>query len=191
MLLDPAVALATSLLLLGLPAAHRQARLRSTRVAPPEAPLLSSSLAAQHPEAVAVADAGHKGRGLFAKVDIPEDTYLCDYAGELLSERQLSERYAASASAADGSRYVVAVASPFGEPWFVDAREEEQVSPGRWLNHATDGTLACNVGNACYFPLEGLDVRLCMVTLRDVRAGEELQWDYGDSYWEAVGERPA
>ena len=153
--------------------------------------LLSTSLVARHPESVVIDDAGPcKGRGLFATVDIPADTYLCDYAGELLSERQLSDRYPAHCSLEEGSRYVVAVASPMGEPWFIDARDEDQVSPGRWLNHAKDGTDACNVGNSCYFPLNGLDVRLCMVTLRDVRAGQELQWDYGDGYWDALGQLP-
>ena len=57
--------------------------------------------------------------------------------------------------------------------------------------HARDGTLECNVGNAVYFPMKGLDdVRLCMHTMRDVAAGEELQWDYGDDYWQTLRERP-
>lgn len=129
------------------------------------------------PSAVAIRKAGSKGRGLFAMSDIAADTYLCDYAGELLDESEINARYVVPDAdySHDSRRYVVGVASPMGELYFVDARDEQQVSPGRWLNHAADGTHNCNVGTACYFPLTGLDVRLCMTTLRDVQAGEELQ----------------
>jgi hypothetical protein len=113
---------------------------------------------------------------------------VCEYCGEMLDERQYLRRYPEVAR----GDYVVGTAAPNGTPVFIDACAEEQVSPGRWLNHASDGTAACNVGNAAYWQTDELEpvVRLCMYTMRNVAAGEELCWDYGDAYWEARQQAP-
>ena len=159
---------AAAFVLLALQCRPRLTQTDRQRLIPPPAPLLETSLAAMNPHSLAVREASGKGRGLFAEVDIPRDTYLCDYAGERLSAEQRHKRYAGKHA---DHAYVVEAATLTGEPFFVDGRDEAQVSPGRWLNHAADSTDACNVYTSCE-----AGERLCMYTLRKVIAGEELQW---------------
>lgn len=190
MLLTPPVAAATAamLVLVAVPtqrALHfRQQKIQSARVIAPDPPALLSSLAAADPGALCVRTAGVKGKGLYSTIDIAADTYICDYSGDIMNAYQHATRYPPTQTEAQpGSQlpdYVIETASDSGVPFYVDARDEVQGSPGRWLNHASDGTHACNVHTAAFWPASDrfLDLRLCMYTDRDVKAGEELSWDY-------------
>jgi SET domain-containing protein len=59
------------------------------------------------------------------------------------------------------------------------------------MNHAANSdTNACNVETRCTRLMMGdggemvLQPRLWFVAIRDIEHGEELSFDYGDSYWD-------
>lgn len=125
-----------------------------------------------------------KGLGLFAARPIEKGAFLFDYTGALL----LDDDY-------DGlSDYAVGVANAAGTEYIIDA-SDPAAGLCRYLNHAPTRGSYCNC--ACMRGAQLLELaddeaavppRLHMFTRRDVAAGEELCWDYGDEYW--LGDSP-
>lgn len=144
------------------------------------APSEAEGYAAANANAFAVLDAGAKGAGLFATETVPRGTYLFDYSGELLSKIEYDARYPSRVS-----DYCAALRNPEGRMFFVDARDERQGHPARWMNHNDKKP---NVGRRSFFPTDGAGKpRILMYALRDLHSGDELQWDYGDGFWAAHG----
>jgi hypothetical protein len=142
------------------------------------APEQVDGYAAMNPDAFFVDDSGPKGQGLFATCHVRKGTFLFDYTGELLSELEYNARYPTRVS-----DYTAALREPDpGIMHFVDGRDERAGHPSRWMNH--DGKQP-NVGRRSFFPRDGSPPRILMYALRDLRPGDELQWDYGDGYWKA------
>jgi len=132
-----------------------------------------------HPGACVVGPAGAKGAGLFAAEHIRKGTYLFDYTGEHLSHAEYLARYPNMVS-----DYAAALKNPgTGEMSFIDGLVETKcVSPARWMNH--DGQHP-NVGRRSFFPPDGSAPRILMYAVRDIELGDEMQWNYGDGYWQA------
>ena len=102
---------------------------------------------------------------------MPADT------GELLSELEYSVRYPTRVS-----DYTAALRNPAdGSMHFVDGRDKVLGSPSRWMNHDDKQP---NVGRRSFFPPGG-SPRILMYALRDLHAGDEMEWDYGGGYWAA------
>ncbi|CAJ1951946.1 unnamed protein product [Cylindrotheca closterium] len=94
-----------------------------------------------------------------------------------------------------------------GENKFLDGEDADISGWCRFMNHATENSKACNVetsysvrkctaeaaaaaeearihGVVYSSDLEAAEPRVWFVAMRDIEAGEELSYDYGDSYWD-------
>ena len=122
---------------------------------------------------VEIRDAPGKGEGLFASRRIKEGEFILDYLGEEMTADELDERYANLLEA----RYALELTGPLGlNPTFIDAVDKTRSNLGRYINHCSRPT--CRKVRQ-RFP----DRRLRFFAARDIDPGEELTFDYGESYW--------
>ena len=147
----------------------------------------------------AVLDTEHKGKGLFAQHDIPEGAYLFDYEGETLDLPAYESRYPDKVS-----DYAVGIKMPNGAMQFKDAADPRKSGLARFMNHdfrRANVRRATALGGHLHRlhppPPPPLQVkrstkfddpagpRVLMYASRRIKAGEELQWDYGAGYWAA------
>lgn len=161
-------------LLLGLPGANKQQAAA--------APARDTGYAThQHPNCVCVLDAGPKGSGLFATEEIPRGVFLFDYSGQFMDKAAYHAKYPGGCS-----DYTAAIKTPDGAMFFVDGAHEELGSPSRWMNH---DHVSPTVQRRSFFD-DGHEPRICMFSARKIAAGEELQWNYGQGYWDAKSSGP-
>jgi uncharacterized protein len=99
------------------------------------------------------------GLGLFAVCDLAEGAAVVEYVGM---------RIPAAVADRLKTRYIVEV----DDEWSLDG--STRVNMARYINHACEPN--------CVGELE--DGRIVIVTLRAVRAGEELTLDYGEEYFD-------
>ena len=124
-----------------------------------------------------VKDSGKKGLGCYAAEDRSKGAWVCDYEGEVIDFAQRAVRYVS-----DEPEYLfhlggVAVA---GSHVYIDAVDSDHAS--RAINHAQD---------ACLEPRVTLsERRVAFYALRDIKAGDELSFDYGEQYWLERGVAP-
>jgi uncharacterized protein len=97
------------------------------------------------------------GMGVFARADIPEETRIIEYVGERISKDESLRRRQ------DGNFFVFIVTDEFDIDGSVDW------NPARFINHSC----APN----CEARME--DERIWIIALRDIKAGEELGFNYG------------
>ena len=122
---------------------------------------------------VEIREAPGKGEGLFASRRIKEGTFIMDYLGEEMTAAELDERYENLLEA----RYALELTGPLGlNPTFIDAVNPERSNLGRYINHCSRPT--CRKVRQ-RFP----DRCLRFFAARDIDPGEELTFDYGESYW--------
>lgn len=139
-------------------------------------------------ESIFIEDTGTpKGFGAFAHSDIPAETFLGFYEGDVVTtrenlDRRISER---KSSGNENGCDVVQNAMDYvlsldGGVTFVDgydrAQDRRSFSPVH-LNHVDRGTQECNV---CRLLDDG---RVSFFTSRDITDGEELCFDYGSNFW--------
>ena len=102
------------------------------------------------------------GRGVFALVDIPQDTRLIEYTGQIISWQRAQQQHPHDAAQPNHTFYF-----HVDDDHVIDASRGGNSS--RWINHSCDpNAVAEDVGG-----------RIFIRTLRRVRAGEELSYDYG------------
>lgn len=110
------------------------------------------------------------GRGVFARVAIPEGTRIVEYLGERItkeeSKRREEERLARLRAGGDGSVYIF----DLNETWDLDGRQRGNLA--RWINHSC----------APNCQAETVDDRIWIFAKRDIPAGAELTFDYGYSF---------
>jgi uncharacterized protein len=97
------------------------------------------------------------GMGVFARADIPADTRVVEYLGERVTKDESLKRRQ------DGNFFVFIVTDQFDIDGAVDW------NPARFINHSC----APN----CEARME--DERIWIIALRDIKAGEELSFNYG------------
>lgn len=144
------------------------------------ATLLSSRVPRSHLE-VKRTDA--KGDGLFATAPIAKGDHIVQYTGQIVD-----------GTTAIDSEYAISTCSAAGDPFYIDGSDPSRSDLGRYMNHAPLGTPANNC--AC---VRGAYSRATMreppalhiFARRDIKAGEELQWDYGADYWSKRGGAPS
>mmetsp|Transcript_10665 Transcript_10665/g.35374 ORF Transcript_10665/g.35374 Transcript_10665/m.35374 type:complete len:167 (-) Transcript_10665:71-571(-) len=111
-----------------------------------------------------------RGHGLFAAAPLPDGAYLGDYTGEVLTQEEYLARYPD-----EDARYVLAASAD----WNIDAAEAGSSSLLRYVNHSSSPN--------CYYHVERVRRsparRVSFYTLRPVRPGEELLFDYGKEFW--------
>lgn len=102
------------------------------------------------------------GRGVFATRSIAADTFLIEYEGERISEKQATKRHGADPE------------NPY-HTFFFSLDSGKLIDGGdngndaRWINHACEPN--CEAREE-----EG---RVYIYTLRDIKRGEEFNYDYG------------
>ncbi|MEK7436236.1 MAG: SET domain-containing protein-lysine N-methyltransferase [Pseudomonadota bacterium] len=111
------------------------------------------------PRRYVVRNSGIHGKGVFALTRIPAGTRLIEYKGERLTEKQVDRRYAK-----DDSSHTFLFALDDG--MVIDASKGG--NSARWINHS------------CAPNCEAVDDedRIYIETLRAIRPGEELSYDY-------------
>jgi hypothetical protein len=154
-----------------------------------------------------------KGLGVITKKDIPIHTVVGNYIGEIITEDVMHRRYDSPQvrhpddvewyesrrrrqQTVTGDylyRITIPVASrmelqhhnsiinrqSISNAMYVDAEDEYESLWTRFLNHDSNPNL---VGKSIHESYDGRP-RVWFVTRRDVAAGEELCFDYGDEYW--------
>ncbi len=109
------------------------------------------------------------GNGMFAAADIPAGTRLIQYKGKLLTHADSDELYGDGADT--GHTFLFSL----NDDYVIDANQ--QGNSARWINHGCAPNCEAVVDED-----EGADRRRDRVfieSIRDIRAGEELTYNYG------------
>ena len=124
-----------------------------------------------------VKDCGSKGLGAFASEDRSKGAWVCDYQGELIDFAQRAVRYV---SEEPEYLFHLGGGAVAGSHVYIDAVDSDHAS--RAINHAQD---------ACLEPRVTLsERRVAFYALKDIKAGDELSFDYGEQYWLERGVAP-
>ncbi|XP_040925303.1 uncharacterized protein LOC114849331 isoform X3 [Betta splendens] len=115
-----------------------------------------------------------KGRGLFAKVPYQKGDFIVEYRGELISSQESERRRGIYHSKCTVFMFDFCWKERM---WCIDAAQEDD-SLGRLVN---DDHIYPNCKMKRVIA-EGKP-HLCLFALRDIKAGEEITYDYGGSDW--------
>jgi len=102
------------------------------------------------------------GRGVFAARKIPADTFVIEYEGERISEKEASRRHGTDPE------------NPF-HTFFFSLESGKLIDGGdngndaRWINHACEPNCEAREEKG----------RVYIYTVRDIKRGEEFNYDYG------------
>jgi uncharacterized protein len=109
------------------------------------------------------------GNGVFAAVDLPADTRLVEYKGRRVTHAQADRRYAGNAES--GHTFLFTL----NDRYIIDANVDGNVA--RWINHSCQPN--CQAVNVDSPDGDLRNERVYIESLRPIRAGEELTYDYG------------
>lgn len=120
-----------------------------------------------------IAETGGKGLGLRTRKKIVKDRFICEYAGEVIGIDEARLRM--ENSKRDGlMNYILVVTEHVGCQKITTCIDPKYFGNiGRYCNHS------CRA-NAILVPVrvEALAPRLCLFARRDIKAGEEITFDY-------------
>lgn len=109
------------------------------------------------------------GNGVFALIDIPKGVELIEYRGKLLTQAQADRKYANTSDS--GHTFLFTL----NEKYVIDANLDGSIA--RWINHSCAPNCKAFVHeHASGDPRKD---RVIIESLRTLRAGEELTYDYG------------
>ncbi|XP_066569342.1 histone-lysine N-methyltransferase EHMT1 isoform X2 [Amia ocellicauda] len=112
------------------------------------------------------------GWGVRTLQDIPQGTFVCEYVGEIISDTEADVR--------EDDSYLFDLDNKVGDVYCIDARFYGNIS--RFINHMCEPNLfpvrAFTSHQDLRFP------RIAFFSTKDIAAGEELGFDYGDRFWE-------
>ncbi|XP_040261388.1 histone-lysine N-methyltransferase EHMT2 isoform X3 [Bufo bufo] len=112
------------------------------------------------------------GWGVRALQTIPQGSFICEYVGELISDAEADVR--------EDDSYLFDLDNKDGEVYCIDARYYGNVS--RFINHLCEPNL---IPVRVFMSHQDLRFpRIAFFSGRDIRAGEELGFDYGDRFWD-------
>lgn len=112
--------------------------------------------------AIIVRNSPVHGRGVFATRNIPADTFLIEYEGERISDEEASKRHGLDS---ENPYHTFFFSLESGKMIDGDVRG----SDARWINHACEPNCEAREEKK----------RVNIYALRDIRRGEELNFDYG------------
>jgi len=121
------------------------------------------------PKRIAARRSPIHGNGVFALVDIPKGIELIEYRGKRLTHAQADRLYANTSDS--GHTFLFTL----NDEYVIDATSEGNIA--RWINHSCKPNC-----RALLEEDEGGDRRkdrVLIETLRPLRVGEELTYDYG------------
>lgn len=116
----------------------------------------------------------NKGLGLLTTNYIPPSAFICEYAGELITEKEATRRYK---EIAENSfmNYIFCLKENYGGnliKHFIDPTKFGNI--GRYINHSCDPN--CNL---VPIRVNNNVPRLCIFSIKDIPANSELTFDYG------------
>merc|ERR1712156_557828 len=117
-----------------------------------------------------VHDFGSKGLGLICQKAITKGTFVCEYAGELISVQRAKKR-----SKTDKMNYILYVVENFHKEKRIFAIDPTSIGNiGRYINHSCDPNLSKNLVR-----VDTVDPRVALMAKKDIDPGEELTFNYG------------
>ncbi|XP_017776245.1 PREDICTED: probable histone-lysine N-methyltransferase set-23 [Nicrophorus vespilloides] len=115
-----------------------------------------------------------KGYGLFAKSRIPKDSFICEYAGEIIGKNEAELRYHNRAVVGE-SNYIFWAREHFGDKTIETIIDPTSIGNiGRFANHSCKPN--CNlllIRIDCAYP------KVCLFSNRIIDAEQEITFDYG------------
>ncbi len=124
-------------------------------------PKLRTASVPQNPS-IEVRDSGVHGKGVFATADLPRGVTLIEYVGEVLSWKKAQQRHPHNPAEPNHTFF-----------FHVDDKHVIDAAVGgndaRWINHACAPNCEAD-------EVEG---RIFIKTLKKIKAGQELFYDYG------------
>ncbi|GAB6030354.1 SET domain containing (Lysine methyltransferase) 8 [Chamberlinius hualienensis] len=133
-------------------------------------------------EGLAVVEVEGKGRGVVATKDFKKGEFVVEYWGELIEQGLAKQRDADYARDTTIGCYMYYFVYK-DRKYCVDATEESG-RLGRLINHSKNGNLTTKA-----VLVDGVP-RLILLASRDISAGHELSYDYGDRSREAIRAHP-
>lgn len=120
------------------------------------------------------------GYGLFTAEDIAQDEFIVEYVGELITHDEGVRREARRGDVFDEESNISYVFTLLeNEGIWVDAAVYGNLS--RYINHASEhDTKGCNITPRILY-VNG-EYRIKFTALRDIKAGEELFFNYGENF---------
>ncbi|XP_053380892.1 uncharacterized protein LOC123550294 isoform X2 [Mercenaria mercenaria] len=112
-----------------------------------------------------------RGWGCKTLVDIARGTFICEYIGEHISDCEADRR--------EDDSYLFDLDNKDGETYCIDARRYGNVA--RFINHLCEPNLT-----PVKVFVDSQDLRfprICLFANRDIKAQEELGFDYGEKFW--------
>ncbi|MGB0132863.1 SET domain-containing protein [Dokdonella sp.] len=119
------------------------------------------------------------GNGVFATANIPAQKELVEYKGQLLTHAQADRLYDGTTDT--GHTFLFTL----NDRYVIDANVEGNVA--RWFNHSCSPN--CQAVHEEDPKGKRRNDRVLIETLRDIKAGEELTYDYGISLGERLTPR--
>ena len=112
--------------------------------------------------AIIVRNSPVHGRGVFATRNIAADTFLIEYEGERISDKEATKRHGLDPE------------NPYHTFFF-------SLESGKMIDGGVDGSDARWINHACEPNCEAREEkkRVNIYALRDIKRGEELNYDYG------------
>ena len=108
------------------------------------------------------------GNGVFAAVDIPAGEELIEYKGRRITHSQANRLYSGPET---GHTFLFTL----DDRWLIDANVGGNIA--RWINHACEPNCKAYLHDAK--DGDPRHARVIIESLRPIRAGEELTYDYG------------
>jgi uncharacterized protein len=105
--------------------------------------------------------------GVFASCDIPYDTRIIEYVGEILKNEVADQRGIDLAESVDGTDLASVFNFILDDEHQIDGNKDYNTA--RFINHSCDPN--------CWVEVE--EGRIWIIALRDIAKGEELTFDYG------------
>jgi uncharacterized protein len=102
----------------------------------------------------------HSGLGLFTTAPIKKGAFIIEYTGPLLNDDQVLKK---------GGKYLFAL----GKKWTIDGSGRRNIA--RYINHSCVQTNCEPIQYA---------LRIKLRATRNIKAGEELHYDYGKEYFD-------
>jgi uncharacterized protein len=123
---------------------------------------VSTSASKQVAKRIAVRDSGVHGKGVFAEINIAEGEVLIEYKGEIITWPEALRRHPHDPKDPNHTFYF-----SIDEKHVIDGKVNG--NSARWINHSCDPSCEADEENG----------RVFIKALRNIAAGEELNYDYG------------
>ncbi|XP_062617302.1 uncharacterized protein LOC134279010 isoform X1 [Saccostrea cucullata] len=112
-----------------------------------------------------------RGWGVKTLLDIPKGIFICEYIGELISDSEADGR--------EDDSYLFDLDNRDGDTYCIDARRYGNIS--RFINHLCEPNI---IPVKVFVDHQDLRFpRICFFSSREIKAEEELGFDYGEKFW--------